>query len=168
MEVKLNDKRRLKRIERTYKFMQDLAGELPGYLKRRLIVKYNPYKRIYCRFGRIYVTNGVMLARFDYPEVEKANAGEYSWQTVRLADGRFIFADTDDIKTDDIFERFFIMPTGIHYDVCQKFNPRLIADMMKPFIINEISPIMAQDNCFLEFSGHNGDVSIKTLIIGER
>ena len=156
---------------KTLKWLQRLSEKKIIGIKKA----YNPYKGVVlCRFGPLYVTNGYILAQVDYPEFE--HVSDDNWmQLVEFEDGNKIHL-ADPIfeeayqhpSNNDLFAKAFISTTGIEYDCTQPFNPRLISECMKPFIINGISPVIAQSGERLEFSGHNREVSIRVLTMGER
>lgn len=157
-----------KKQERMYKYLQTLASTIPGYLKRRHLVNYNPYKDVYCRFGRMYATNGFMIACVEYPDMVKDRFGEYCWETIEIRDGEFHGTESETPDKDDIFERFFPYPTEVDFDMEAPFKSKLMIDALKPFAIYDLNVTIHQAGHYLMFSGHDKDVSIKTVLMGVR
>lgn len=160
------DSKRLK----TFRWMERLSSWNPPKLKEG----YNPYRGlILARFGRLYVTNSYILARVDYPEF--AHLGDDEWLAIasyETSNGRLHELPTTytppvcQKMRDRVFEDFFIAPTALHYDCCQEFNPVLVAECMKPFQVNDITPTFGFQDYKLQFDGHNEDVSISVVMYG--
>ena len=156
---------------RTFKWLEKIATKTPTGLK----YAYNPYRgMILCRFGVLYAQNGYILADVRYGEFE--HIGDECWMEVASyqdVNGKHLdtveFMEAEKHPANDrLFSDMFIAPCGLHYDSTQPFNPVLIAECMTPFKINDISPVIGLRDEYLEFSGHNKDVSIRVLMIGER
>lgn len=155
---------------KTFDWLQKLGTKkVPG-----LKSAFNPYSDyIFVRFGRFYATNGYILASVEYPEY--THAGDEGWCVIDdYKDGKghllspVTFANPQicDKMRDRIFEDQFIRQWDVHE--CGQYNPRLIAECMKPFIVNDIavSPVIGANK--VEFSGHNEGVSIRVVMIGMR
>lgn len=155
---------------RTIKWLDKLSSKRITGLKDA----YNSYKGVVlARFGRLYAQNGYILASIEYNELY--HTGDDQWLKIARYvddDGKHI----EDIEfenafphpnNDRIFEDFFIALNMLRYDSTVTFNPYLIAECMMPFKINDISPTIWQRDHYLEFTGHNKDVSIRVLMIGE-
>lgn len=132
---------------------------------------YNPYHNIYIRFGRLYATNGFILAEVEYPEF--AHDGDDCWKVVAAyVDGtgkhleQILYTETEQTKRmrDRLFTDMF--PKQLHYDQCQPFNPYLLAECMYLFKLYDINPIISLNGAWVMFSGHNKDVSIRVLTLG--
>lgn len=153
-----------------FKWLFNIASRKPTGFKEG----YNPYKgNVLCRFGKLYATNVYILAEVQYPEFE--HVGDDMWMQVdcHAVNGKHlekpVFAEAEKHpKNDRLFSDMFIGNSAMYYDSVQPFNPRLIAECMKPFTINGISPVIVMDGAKLEFIGHNKDVSIKVMMMGER
>lgn len=160
------DKNRLK----TFKWLDKISSKTPIGLKPAC----NSYKGLVMfRFGRLYATNCYILASIDYPEFARLGDDEWLYVTNYLDEaGQLLkIPDTDSVGfniRDRVFEDQFIKPTSLHYDSSISFNAGLIAECMQPFKINGISPNISQRDFYLEFTGHNKEVSIRVLTIGER
>lgn len=151
-------------------WMQKLGGRRYPGIKS----VYNPYdKFIFVRFGRFYATNGYILASVEWPEYE--HAADEGWCVVDdYKDGKGFLLSTItfdnpmvcDKMRDRIFEDCFVRQGDVHE--CGPYNPRLIAECMKPFIASDItvSPVIGADK--IEFTGRGKDVSIRVVMMGMR
>lgn len=135
-----------------------------------LPASYNPYSgKIIAQYGRLYSTNGYILAAIEYAEFE--HIADYGYMEVDTfeKDGKLlelpILKEIDKQPSKGIFENMFI--DRVEYNQSNTFNPYLIAECMQPFKINDISPIIIHDDMRIEFVGHNNDVSIKVIMMGE-
>ena len=134
-------------------------------------VSYNPYQgKIYCRYGRFYATNKVILACCEWPELSHCCDDE--WRTVKRynnGDGLHLeipeLAELPVSYRDDLFEKFF---RHQYENDCYRqfsFNPKYMRDAMRLFEINRIFPIYSVHQNEFIFTGHK-DVSIKVLLLG--
>lgn len=155
-----------------FKWLEKVTKQ-PRYIKSA----YNSYRRVYIRFGRLYATNGYILASVDYPEFE--HVGDLSWYVVdKYTDDEgkhingegelFAYDETAANMRDRVFEDMFISNCSLHFDQCQPFNSALLVDALYPFKLYGLSPVIYMRDELLEFSAHNSEVSIKVLVIGER
>lgn len=158
------------KITKTFEWLYSLSTKhIPGVADT-----YNPYKgKVIARYGRLYSLNGYILASVELSGYE--HIGDDEWKEIsiekRVDDngkvseisitGNFTEIHPRDSK---FFENFFIKQ--LHYDCVQPFNPRFISECMKPFIINNLFPVISQDGHYLEFSAHNADISIRVLMVG--
>ena len=158
------DTKRLK----AFKWLEKIATKPQRNVKG---LSYNPYQDIYIRFGRLYATNGFILAEVEYPEF--AHCGDDAWKSVVTyvdANGTHLetIEYTETEQTERMRDRLFsdMFPSKLHYDQCQPFNPYLLAECMYLFKLYNINPIISLDDAWIMFSGHNNDVSIRVLTLG--
>ena len=135
-----------------------------------LPTSYNPYAgKIFAQYGRLYSTNGYILAAIEYAEFEHIADFGYMEIDTFEKDGKLlelpILKEMDKQPSKGIFENMFI--DQVEYNQSDTFNPYLIAECMRPFKINDISPIIVHGDKRIEFVGHNDDVSIKVIMMGE-
>ena len=155
---------------KTLDWLQKLGTKkVPG-----LKAAFNSYSDyIFVRFGRFYATNGYILACVEWPEY--SYDGNDGWRVIDdYKDGKghllspvtFAKPQVCDTMRDRIFEDTFVKSWDF-IDV-GPYNPRLIAECMKPFIVNNlpVSMVIAQNR--IEFSGHDKDVSIRVVMMGMR
>ena len=155
---------------KTFDWLQKLGTKKVAGLKPA----FNPYSDyVFVRFGRFYATNGYILASVEYPEY--THVGDEGWRVIddyKDGKGRLLspitFANPQvcDKMRDRIFEDTFVKSWD--FIDAGPYNPRLIAECMKPFIVNDIpvSMVIAQNR--VEFSGYNKDVSIRVVMMGLR
>lgn len=159
------DSKRLK----TFKWLDKIAAKPQRNVNA--LTTYNPYRNIYSRFGRLYATNGFILAEVEYPEF--LHDSDDSWKVVSAyVDGtgnhleKIEYMETEQSvrMRDRVFSDMF--PMQLHYDQCQPFNPYLLAECMYLFKLYDIAPIISLREEIVMFSGHNKDVSIRVMTIG--
>lgn len=153
---------------KTFDWLQKLGmKKVPG-----LKSAYNPYESyIFVRFGRFYATNGYILASMEWPEYE--HAGDEGWCVIddyKDGKGRLLSPVTFSnpricgLMRDREFEDQFIRLWDTQD--AGPYNPRLVSECMKPFIINNIMPYIVIGANKLEFTGHDKDVSIRVVMMG--
>jgi hypothetical protein len=154
-----------------FKWLDGIAQQKARYSKG-VFVGSN-MRDIIVRFGSVYATNGIILARVDYPEFE--HIADDGWKRVEAYfDGKGYLLETPELAdtiTDmrpDIFNDMFIN-TVVNEPVMEfKFNPDVMMDALKPFKIHGIQPVFTCDGMKGEFSGHDKDVSIRVCFMGVR
>ena len=145
-------------------------SKVPRYIDN--MSAYNPMgNEIYVRFGRFYVTNGFSLVMVEWNEYQ--HVGDDEWVTLsRFADNAgkllipFEFETAEKQRANDIFEKQFIEKAD--FSEALPVNPHLMRDVLKVFEINDIAPVIYQDGSRYELAAHNGDVSIKAVVMGMR
>ena len=151
------DTKRLK----TFKWLDDLAKNS----------RHSRMQNVLARFGSLYATNDIVLAKINYPEFE--HIGDFEWlQIVHYldADGNLLEAPTakrldDQFKDDRFLDHFFDDKfAALEYSI----DPKVLKTGLKVFEINRINPVIytSQDKLFL--MGHNKDVSIRVCMMGAR
>lgn len=143
----------------------------PKYMKN--IVNSTLYEKIFVRFGRFYVANGFSLVMVEWDEYG-IHVGEDDWLILsRFMDNdgkliKFEFEACERKLAIDIFERQFIQNVADIANDGLAVNPHLLRDVLNVYQINGIDPNMYHDGLRWELSGHNQDVSIKSIVMGVR
>ena len=125
---------------------------------------------IYVRFGQFYVTNSFSLVCVEWDEYQ--HAGDDEWKVLSRFmdnDGKLIpfeFETAEKQRANDIFSRMFI--EKVDYSNTLQVNAHLLCDVLKVFVINDLTPIIVQDGSRYELSAHNKDVSIRAIVMGLR
>lgn len=156
------DTKRLK----TFKWLEDLALGHAVYAKGA-----TGLDGIHVFSGNIYASNGIVLAKVNYPEFE--HLSDDVWSTVEgYTDSKGYLLETpilvekakqpknnrwlDDMFLNRIYPEEFL------------FNPRVMEDALKSFKIYGINPILAVGNGKAELAGHSKEISIRVLMMGVR
>ena len=151
------DTKRLK----TFKWLDDLAKKS----------RYYRMQNILARFGSLYATNDIVLAKVDYPEFE--HMGDFEWlQIVHYLDddGNLLEAPTakrldDQFSDNRIFDHFFDDEfAALEYSI----DPKVLKTGLKGFEINRINPVIYTSQNKVYLMGHNKDVSIRVCMMGTR
>ena len=156
------DTKRLK----MFKWLEDLALSRAVYAKG-----VTGLDGIHVFSGNIYASNGIVLAKVNYPEFE--DLSEDVWSTVECyADSKgyllfepLVVEKAKQPKNNRWLDEMFLNSV---YPEEFPFNPRVMKDALKPFEIHGINPILAVGNGKAELAGHNREVSIRVLMMGVR
>lgn len=156
------DTKRLK----LFKWLEDLALGRAVYAKGAIGLD-----GIHVFSGNIYASNGIILAKVNYPEFE--HMSDDIWSTVEgytdskgyLLHTPIVVEKSKQPKNNRWLDDMFLNSV---YPEEFPFNPRVMEDALKPFKIYGINPILAVGNGKLELLGHNREVSIKILMMGIR
>lgn len=155
------DTKRLK----TFKWLEKLANNSARYSK----YVYNSIPYILTCYGRLYATNGIVLAEVEYPEFE--HISDYGFMRVeRFCDSSGFLLEVPDLAEpirnyrDGMFTD--IMNGDISYDAPFKVNPAVMTDALYLFKLYDIPAYqdMMGDRCML--SGHDNDISMRVLLMG--
>lgn len=158
-----NDKRL-----KTFKWLEHIAKDNVSYHKS----SYRPFADILTIYGRLYATNGIVLAEIQYPEFEHISDNEYFMYITRYKDddGYLLewpeIAEYENKLRPQIFTDMF--PDKHFYDSGFKFDTKVMKDALKPFEIYKLSPYMCIDGDRCMFSAHNKEVSMRVLFKGLR
>ena len=152
-----------KKRQQTFRTLERIANDK---------ISFNPhYGKVYCRYGRFYAANKIILACCEWPEL--SHCGDDEWNIVeRYNDSGGLLLEFPKLRKcdanyhDDLFEKFF---RHQYEKDCYRqfaFNPKYMRDAMRLFEINHIFPIYSVHQNEFIFTGHNKDVSIKVLLLG--
>ena len=151
---------------KTFKWLQDLANNRHAYAKD--FINSTPYIYVYCE--SIYATDSVILAdiSYNYPQVYT----NYEWGKIeQFTDaGGFLLEEPvvtileRQFNDHRFFSKFF--DTECSYPDCS-FDTRVVKQALKVVEINKISPVICSVDKGLCFMGHNHDISIRVLAMGE-
>lgn len=158
-----NDKRL-----KTFKWLEHIAKGNVSYAKGC----YRSFTDILTIYGRLYATNGVVLAEIQYPEFEHISDNDCFMYVTRYKDdvGYLLeypeLAEYESKLRSRIFTDMF--PDKHFYDSGFKFDTKVMKDALKPFEIYKLSPNMCIDGDRCEFSAHDNEVSMRVLFMGLR
>lgn len=149
-----------------FKWLDGLANKKARYAKTCIGIP-----EVLTIFGRLYATNGIILAQIDYPEFE--HLSDEGWKAIdSFVDGKGYFLETPILKDasrvyrERIFDDKFIKEIEVTHDFL--FDPSVMKDALYPFTTYDISPTMIVSGDKCELSGHNGEVSIRVLFMGKK
>lgn len=157
------DGKRLK----TFKWLEKLAENKAAYSK----TCYNSNPHILTCYGRLYATNGIILAEIEYPEFE--HISDYGFMRVEsYTDDKGYLLETPKLAEpvrnyrDDMFRDMFNQE--LNHEQPFKADPVVMADVLYPFKVYGIPAYqyLMGDRCM--FTGHNKDVSMRVLMMGMR
>lgn len=157
------DTKRLK----TFKWLEKLANNTARYSKHA----FNNIPHILACYGRLYATNGIILAEVEYPEF--AHIADYGFMRVeRFCDSSGFLLEFPELAEpirnyrSGMFDD--MMNGDISYDAPFKVNPAVMADALYPFKLYDIPAYqyMMGEACML--SGHDNDISLRVLLMGMR
>lgn len=152
---------------KVFKWLDHIAKDETRYARGC----YMSFRDIYTCYGRLYATNGIVLAEVTFPEYEHVSDDGFMVVHAYKDD------DGNMLDTLDLVEPCREMRTGIFNDMfpdmCKfeygfKFNPQVMKDAIKPFDIYGLRPIMSFDGDMCVMSAHNREVSIRVLFMGVR
>lgn len=149
----------MKRL-RTFDWLHDLAHNKAAYSSK--FPKFGGNILVYC--GSVYATNEIVLAKVDYPEFE--HLSDYEWSNVveyetydgKLLDMPILEVREKQFSDNRIFDKFFDEKFAY---MLGSIDSRVYVDVIKPFKINKISPVVYTSENKLFLMGHNKDVSIR-------
>jgi len=155
---------------RMFKWLDAIAQQKARYAKG---VTNGMLNSIFTIYGKLYATNGILLAEVEYPEFE--HIADDGWKRVTAYCGKNGYlletpglAELDCDFRERIFADQFIGNRVTEPIIEYKFNPAVMEDALKPFKIYRIAPVMTTDGYRCELSGHNDDVSVRVLFMGVR
>lgn len=158
-----NDKRL-----KTFKWLEHIAKANVSYLKGG----YRPFQEILTIYGRLYATNGIVLAEIQYPEFEHLSDNDCFLYVTRYKDDAGYLLEYPELAEyqREMRPRIFtdMFPDKHFYDSGFKFDSKVMKDALKPFEIYKLSPNMCIDGDRCEFSAHNEEVSMRVLFMGLR
>lgn len=150
-----------------FKWLEKLAGNTARYSKGA----YNSIPHILTCYGRLYATNGIVLAEVSYPEFE--HLSDYGFMRVeRFCDSSGFLLEVPELAEpirdyrDRMFSDMFDGPVDAEQPF--KFNSSVMVDALYPFKLYGIPAYqyLMPEKCML--SGHDEDVSLRVLMMGMR
>ena len=159
------DDKRLK----TFKWLEHIAKDNVSYAKGC----YCSFTEILTIYGRLYATNGIVLAEIQYPEFEHLSDNDCFMYVTRYKDEAGYLLKYPELAEypSEMRPRIFtdMFPDKHFYDSGFKFDTKVMKDALKPFEIYKLSPNMCIDGDRCEFSAHNNnDVSMRVVFMGIR
>lgn len=160
------DDKRLK----TFKWLEHIAKDNVSYVKSC----YRPFPDILTIYGRLYATNGIVLAEIQYPEFEHLSDDDCFMRITRYKDDNgFLLEWPEIVEYENLHKlspRIFtdMFPNEHFYDSGFKFDAKVMKDALKPFEIYKLSPNMCIDGDKCMFSAHDEDVSMRVVFMGLR
>lgn len=157
------DTKRLK----TFKWLEKLANNSARYSKG----SYNSIPYILTCFGRLYATNGIVLAEVQYPEFEHISDEGFMKVEHYCNENGFLLefpklSEPERNYRKDMFRDMF--DHEISYDAPFKVKSNVLTDALYLFKLYDIPAYqyMLGEMCML--SGHDNDISLRVLLMGMR
>lgn len=158
------DDKRLK----TFKWLEHIAKDNVGYAKGC----YRSFTEILTIYGRLYATNGIVLAEIQYPEFEHISDNDCFMYVTRYKNDAGYHLEYPGLAEypREMRPRIFtdMFPDKHFYDSGFKFDAKVMKDALKPFEIYKLSPNMCIDGDKCMFSAHDKDVSMRVVFMGKR
>ena len=152
-----------------FKWLLDTAHNKRKYAK----AVYNGINDIYTIYGRLYATNGILLAEIQYPEFE--HLSDDGWMVVdEIVGDDGYYLETPRVHQslrnwdDRYLSKMFLRPDEIQTPVEFLFDASVMKDALKPFEIYGINPCLTIAAYKAELTGHDKEVSIKIMFMGVR
>lgn len=156
------DDKRLKMM----KWLEHIAKDNVSYAKGC----YRSFTDILTIYGRLYATNGIILAEIQYPEFEHISDNDFFMYVTRYKDDDGYLLEYPELAEYErkLRPRIFVdmFPDAHFYDSGFKFDTKVIKDALKPFEIYKLSPSMCIDGDRCMLSAHDKDVSMRVLLMG--
>ena len=156
---------------RMMKWLEHIAKGNVSYAKGC----YRSFTDILTIYGRLYATNGIVLAEIQYPEFEHISDNDCFMYVTRYSqykDGAWYLLEYPDLAEYErnLRPRIFtdMFPDKHFYDGGFKFDTKVMRDALKPFEIYKLSPDMCIDGDKCGLAAHNEDVSMRVLFMGLR
>lgn len=156
------DDKRLKMM----KWLEHIAKNNVSYAKGC----YRSFNDILTIYGRMYATNGIIIAEIQYPEFEHISDDDRFMYVTRYKDDTGFLLETPELAEypRELRPRIFtdMFPDRHFYDEGFAFDTKVMKDALKPFEIYKLSPNMCIDGDRCEFSAHDKEVSMRVLFMG--
>lgn len=151
------------------KWLEHIAKDNVGYAK----FCYRSFTDILTIYGRLYATNGIILAEIQYPEFEHISDNDCFMYVTRYSeykDGAWYLLEYPELAEyeRELRPRIFtdMFPDRHFYDEGFAFDTKVMKDALKPFEIYKLSPSMCIDGDRCMLSAHDKDVSMRVLLMG--
>ena len=152
-----------------FKWLLDTAHNKRKYAK----AVYNGINDIYTIYGRLYATNGILLAEIQYPEFE--HLSDDGWMVVdEIVGDDGYYLETPKVHQslrnwdDRYLSKMFFHPAELETGGVLLFNPVVMKDALKPFEFYNINPTLVITDYKAELTGHDNEVSIRIMFMGVR
>lgn len=148
------------------KWLEHIAKDNVRYAK----YVYRSFTDILTIYGRLYATNGIILAEIQYPEFEHISDNDRFMYVTRYKDDEGYLLEYPELAEyqREMRPRIFtdMFPDKYFYDEGFAFDTNVMKDALKPFEIYKLNPYMCIDGDKCELAAHNKEVSMRVLFMG--
>ena len=157
------DTKRLK----TFKWLEKLAKNSARYSKGA----FNSIPYILTCYGRLYATNGIVLAEVEYPEFKHISDNGFMKVEHYCNENGFLLEFPELVEPernyrDGMFRDMF--NGDIVYEPPFKVNPAVMTDSLYLFKLYDIPAYQYMMGNMCMLSGHNDEISLQMLLMGMR